>query len=276
MTTRILAVLAEAATAPACLDAAEAAARSLRDATIEALHVIVDPHALIAPSEEISYQGLRELYEGSAQERAADTHRAFERWLSSHAHPAPQIPLRWRETVGAEQETLINEAKDFDILVLARAKNVDGVDALHAAIYETGLPFILVPSEWRLLAGTTFGERIVVAWNGTQACRKAVSGASPWLREAKDIIVLTVEDDGTPIEFFSEMLAADQARIQIRHVRRDRSESLGNQLLHKVHAYGADLLVMGAYRHNQFIEWLVGHTTRQVLANMDIPLIGAH
>jgi nucleotide-binding universal stress UspA family protein len=276
MTTRILAVIAEAATASACLDAAEAAAQALQDATIEALHVIVDPRTLIAPSEEISYQELRERYEGSAQQRAANTYRAFERWLNFHAHPAPEIPLRWKEIAGAEQRTLINEAKDFDILVLARAKNVDGVDALHAAIYETGLPFILVPSEWRLVAGNTFAERIVVAWNGTRACSKAVLGASPWLQEAKDIIVLIVEDDGTSIEFFPETLAVDQAQIQIKRVKRDRGEPLGSQLLNLAHAYSADLLVMGVYRHNQFIEWLVGNTTRQVFANMDLPLIGAH
>ena len=54
------------------------------------------------------------------------------------------------------------------------------------------------------------------------------------------------------------------------------SETLGDQLVTEAHQLGADLLVMGAYRHNQFIEWLLGGTTRHVLARFDLPLFLAH
>jgi nucleotide-binding universal stress UspA family protein len=274
MTTRVLAVIAEGITTSACLDAAEAAAHALGDSTIEALHVVVDPHSLIAASEEISFQELREHYEGTSKQRAADTRRAFEQWLSFH--PNVEIPLNWKELVGGEEETLTKEAASFDILVLARATNLDGADALHAAIFAIGLPFILVPSNWRLRTGSAFAERVVVAWNSTRACRKAVDGALPWLRLAKEVIVLLVEGSETSAEPLAEKLQNNKVQFQIQHVKRDQSLPLGDQLLHEAHTYGADLLVMGVYRHNQFIEWLVGDTTRQVLAHLDLPLLGSH
>ncbi|MCG6162427.1 universal stress protein, partial [Leptospira bandrabouensis] len=59
--------------------------------------------------------------------------------------------------------------------------------------------------------------------------------------------------------------------FHVRQVPRD-SETLGDQLVTEAHQLGADLLVMGAYRHNQFIEWLLGGTTRHVLARFDLPL----
>ncbi len=88
---QILAVLAEAETAAACLDAAEAAARSVGGASIEALHIIVDPRSLATASEEISFQHLREVYEGTPDERAAAVRAAFRRWIKFH--PTADIPF---------------------------------------------------------------------------------------------------------------------------------------------------------------------------------------
>lgn len=36
------------------------------------------------------------------------------------------------------------------------------------------------------------------------------------------------------------------------------------------------MLVTGAYRHNQLIEWFAGGTTRHLLACADIPLLMIH
>ena len=51
---KLLAILVGAKSAPACLDAAAAAARTLGGSSIEALNIVVDPEHIIAPSEEIA------------------------------------------------------------------------------------------------------------------------------------------------------------------------------------------------------------------------------
>lgn len=273
MTTKLLAVIAEAATTPACLDAAEAAAHVLRDATIEALHVVVDPEQIVCASEELAFQQLRVRHEGTAKEREAATHAAYEAWIAEH--PNADIPLRWKERIGAEEENVEQEARIFDVLVLARPTNMDGGDALHAAFNRVNHPLFLVPSKWRLQPGDTFAEHVVVAWNDTPACLRSLEGALPWLRVAKDVTLLLVAESREIARSAEELLALEAIAFRIHQVPRD-GETLGDQLVSEAHKLGADLLVMGAYRHNQFVEWLLGGTTRHVLAHFDLPLFLAH
>lgn len=273
MTTKLLAVIAEAVTTPACLDAAEAAAHALQDASIEALHVVVDPEHIICASEELAFQQLRVKYEGTAQEREAATHAAYEEWIAKH--PDADIPLRWKERIGAEEENVEQEARIFDVLVLARPTNMDGGDALHAAFNRVTHPLFLVPSKWRLQSGDTFAEHVVVAWNDTPACLRSLEGALPWLKVAKEVTLLLVAESREIAKTAEDLLGLESIAYRVHQVSRD-SETLGDQLVTEAHKLSADLLVMGAYRHNQFVEWLLGGTTRHVLAHFDLPLLLAH
>lgn len=273
MTMKLLAVIAEAATTPACLDAAEAAAHVLKDATIEALHVVVDPAHIICASEELAFQQMRVRYEGTAREREAATRAAYEAWLAEH--PEADIPLRWKERIGAEEENVEREARIFDVLVLARPTNMDGSDALHAAFNRVSHPLFLVPSQWRLKPGDTFAEHIVVAWNDTSACLRSLEGALPWLRSASDVTLLLVAEKREIARAAEDLLALEGIVFRVHQVTRDTG-TLGDQLVTEAHRLEADLLVMGAYRHGQFIEWLLGGTTRHVLAHFDLPLFLVH
>ncbi|MDE1917226.1 MAG: universal stress protein [Sphingomonadales bacterium] len=51
---------------------------------------------------------------------------------------------------------------------------------------------------------------------------------------------------------------------------------LGEQIASEAQALGADLIVAGAYRHGEIIEWLAGGTTRHLLAAAKLPLLLAH
>ncbi len=274
MTLRILAVVAEAATAPACLDAAEAAAHALGGAAIEALHVVVDPDRMVRASEELALQQLRERYEGSARHRAEAVHAAYETWL--HNHPDADIPFHWKELVGAEQENLVREALTFDMLVLARPTNMDGRDALHAAFFAIRHPFFLVPSQWRLRPGDSFSEHIIIAWSGADGCARAVQGALPWLQAAIDVTLLLIGEDDAIADPLKAMLDDEHVLYRVHSAPRNHAISLGDQIVREACNLGADLLVMGAYRHSEFIEWLLGGTTRHVLARCHLPLLMAH
>ena len=117
MTIRILAVIAEAQTVATCLDLAVAAASRIGDATIEALHVMVDPRRLDTAAEEVDFQLMREVEEGSAQDRAEAVRAAFDAWMARNPAAAPSVV--WRKCVGSEERRVSQEARDFDLLVLA-------------------------------------------------------------------------------------------------------------------------------------------------------------
>lgn len=268
MSTRILAVIPEAATVEACLDAAAAAALSISNSDVEALHVAVDPSHLISSAEEVDFQILREKCEGTAAERAAAVRQAFDRWLQRGSLPS----IAWTQVSAAEADAICKEAKLFDVLVLARPHNSDGVEALHTALYQAGRPFFLAPAK-ALGESRSLVEKIVIAWNGTPQCRRAIAGAMPWLRAAHaNIVLLIAEGEATAPETMGELSGIAYDTVTIA---RD-DERLGDQIISEAKRLGATLLVLGAHRHNMLIEWLAGHTTDQVLAHEELTLFLAH
>jgi nucleotide-binding universal stress UspA family protein len=270
---KLLAVVAEASTAHACLSAAVAAASRVRlPTTIEALHVVVDLAHAVTSSEEVPLAQLRELREGTALERADAARDAFLSWTAEE--PGKASSVRWKEIIGAEEETVVREAKDVDLLVLAKPRNAEGRHALHAALFACGGPLLLVPADWTPSA-RPFGGHVAIAWNDTSACRRAIAGALPWLAAADIITIILINESEAKAPHLVALLNADCVQPSIKIVGRSHSK-LGGQIVDEAHAVGADLLVAGAYRHSAFLEWLVGRTTRQMLRRADLPLLLAH
>lgn len=73
---KILAVIVGADSTATCLNAAVLGAQCVGECTIEALNVVVDPAHLVAASDEVDMQRLRERWEGTASERSAACHPA--------------------------------------------------------------------------------------------------------------------------------------------------------------------------------------------------------
>lgn len=275
MTMRIVAILAEAMTARACLEGALAAALIEADAQIEALHVKVDPDKLIEAPEEIALQRLREQKEGTAEDRAIAVRAVFDQWLSEQA-AADSARVQWREEIGAETDKVLQEAKAATLLVLARPHDLDAHDAMHAILFSTTRP-LLIPPDWSAPKGAGLEGHIVVAWKPTPQARQAVESAGPWLRRAAKVTVLIIDESAMP-----ESLGEIQALI---HNFGITAETLvvppeggdpAEQILTLAHNIGANALVMGAYRHSDIIEWALGGTTRSVIAKANIPLFLAH
>lgn len=272
MPTKLLAIIAEAKTAARCLDLAERAAVAAGDATIEALHISVDPSHLAAPSEEIDFQLLRERREGTAAERAAAVHAELDNWLRSH--PGAVVSPAWKQVSSGERDGICAEAKGFDVLVVARGTNADSAEAMQAAMYYAQRPFFLAPVT-DIPADQSLIEQVVIAWNDTAACRRAVAGAMPWLRKSlKTALLLIKEGEQVGADLVAELKAAGVS-FEVVAVGRD-SEKLGDQIVTEAKQLGASLLVMGAHRHNALIEWAIGHTTDQVLRHRDVLLFLAH
>ncbi len=271
---RILAVVAEAPTARACLEGAWAAAGIVDDAVIEVLHVKVDPKKLVEAPEEIAIQKLREEKEGTADRRALAVKAEFDAWLASH----PEIPgqrIRWVEKVGPEETVVRAEARDADLTVLARPHDLDAHDAMHTLVYGAERP-LLMPADWQWASGHKFARHMAIAWKDTPQARLAIQGAAPWLAHAADVTVLTVGEDAKEIAAATALLK--QLGITYRQVAVEahKGKDLADQILAAATEAGADTLVLGAYRHNEIIEWALGSTTREIISKAPMPLFLAH
>jgi len=118
-----------------------------------------------------------------------------------------------------------------------------------------------------------------VAWNATRESIRAVADALPLLVKAEAVEVLVVDHQRRP-EGHGQEPGADIARHLAHHgahveVRRLSSggKDVGRLLLSQAAAFGADLLVMGAYGHTQLREWMFGGVTRTVLYEAGLPVL---
>ncbi|MDT7935317.1 MAG: universal stress protein [Sphingomonadaceae bacterium] len=268
---KLLAVITEAATTRACLDAAVAAARIDLGTRVEALHVVVDPEQLVTSSEEVQIQRLRETQEGSAEQRAQAVHSAFVAWNLGADEKTPRVD--WNSIVGSEEETLAREAQSADLVIIARGHDLDSTDAQHAALLATGKPVLLVPGDWRPRGPAL--SHIAVALSDSPKTEDAIRGAMPWLQAAQRITALHIgsKDDlaSAPVHQLRDAgLAAEL------HIAAPSGGNRGEQIVAEAKGIGADALVAGAYGHGQLTEWLLGGTTRHMLAAAELPLLLAH
>lgn len=270
---RILSVLTSSASVPAALDGAELAAAALPGVSIEALEVVVDPAQMIASSEEISIQQLREFKEGTAEQRARTTRAAFDDWSAQRASKV--APVAWQSVTGTETDVVIKEvAADIALVVMAHDANMDAADAFHAATFSTGKPVLLVPRGWRPGTRTRFAH-IAVGLIDDDTMRRAIVAAEPWLRSAERISAISIQGSGNVSSDPASMWPL--AAITPEFVTVPPShENTAARLVQETNRLKADLLVVGAYGHMEFMEWLFGGVTRELPRVADLPLLLAH
>lgn len=266
---RIVAIITDAASVDACLDAAALAARVDDFAIVDAVHAVVDPEHMVAASEELELQRLREADEGSPAERTRAAHAAFEAWRAKGDADRPCV--EWRAEEGSESEVVAREAEMSDLVAIARGRDMDASDALHACVYSARKPVLWVPADWRSSANKF--RHVAVALNAAPQAEQAVVAALPWLRAAERITSITIDEGQAGLDF--DLLGTFGLRAEPRRIARN-AQKLGEQLAAEAASIGADLLVAGAFRHGEAVEWLLGHTTREMLGACAIPVLAAH
>jgi nucleotide-binding universal stress UspA family protein len=154
-----------------------------------------------------------------------------------------------------------------------RIEDENASDMLHAVLFESGRPVLIVPRT----APATIGSRCCIAWNGTVESASALTAALPWLARAEAVRVLhagAYQRRGPHAADVLSYLAlhgiiADAAEFE--PVSRD----VGAGLLQAAAAFDANLLAMGAYSHSRLRQLILGGVTRHVLANAALPLLMA-
>src|SRR6185437_1561395 len=261
----ILAVPTDPRTARACLDAAAVAAQLEPTSRIIVLHVRTEPESLILPTEEVMTMQRQEQLEAAAASLAQAIHAQFDEWERD-----AQVRAAWDEVVGTVPAEVTSHGKAADLVVLTHPLEHEGQDALHAAMFATGRLLLYVPPA----APSHFGKHICIAWKECDQAKAAVAAALPWLKGATRVSVLAIGSDQPPERprALLDILDGHGVKADPVPVRSD-GEVLGAQILKEARAIGADCIVMGAYRHGELIERLLGGVTRHMLQLADLPLL---
>jgi nucleotide-binding universal stress UspA family protein len=171
-------------------------------------------------------------------------------------------------------------ARHVDIAVLGQPRDGDPLIGQYALVerclFASGRPVIIVPSVPRKseAAGT-----IAAAWDGSAEAARAFNDALMFLKLAQRVVLLIASGSDAPEE-------GDAADI-VMHLKRHgvtaeierltaRDGDIGRLLLSKSAELGADMIVMGAFHHSRWREFILGGVTLTMLEDATIPLFMAH
>lgn len=181
---------------------------------------------------------------------------------------------------GQAGHVLASEARQSDLFLGTRPygdpAKAEWIE--EAVLFESGRPCLFVPPGY---AGASSYRNILVAWKDTREAARAVADAMPFLSKAKSVVVGIV-NEGRPAEARGNAPDEDIGRYMSRHGIKaevhviDGWTTAGEAILNEAVKTAADLVVMGAYGHSRFREWMLGGATRDVLTAAAVPVLVAH
>jgi nucleotide-binding universal stress UspA family protein len=181
----------------------------------------------------------------------------------------------WVTVAGREEDIVARRGRLADLLVMPRPTpdaRPAAVEALHAALFDTGRPVLVAGSSAPLALPRT----IAIAWNGSVEATRATFGAMAFLRRAERILILIGESVRTRPERADELrayLALHGLPAEVRVFPKTAERPVPVSLLAECRDEGVDMMVMGAFSRSRWRELMLGGVTRHVLAHATLPIL---
>ena len=173
-------------------------------------------------------------------------------------------------------------ARQADLAILGQPRDGDPLIGQYALVerclFASGRPVVIVPASTGKpsLMGT-----IVAAWDGSAEAARAINDALIFLKSASRVVLVVGVIGGQEDE------QAPQTDDMMAHMKRHgiTAETMlikvgegdvGRSLLQTAKDLGADLMVMGAFHHSRWREFILGGVTLTVLEEATMPLFMAH
>lgn len=272
----ILVHVTDGADSPARIDAAVALA-STHGAHLTGLYTMWVPPIPSYIEAEIGADIIsrqRALYE----ERMRTAARTFE-----DSARAAAVPCEWRHSETRRAQALMLHARYFDLVIMGRHEEGSGeptVNLVENVVLGSGKPVLVLPDQG---APRGLGRHVSVAWNASREAVRACDAALPLLALADRVDVIAVDPRTEDEDAHGALPGVDLCAHIARHGVRAEAQAVdsgrhgvGQTLLDRARADGADLLVMGAYGHARWRELVLGGATAHVLRHANIALLMAH
>ncbi len=256
---------------------------------VDALLVQPDPMDTIPMvGEGVSADTIRRLMESAAEaieEQRKTTKAVFDdasnaadiATVESGAMTSGQPSVAWREATGQSEDVVPERALFSDLVVFAGAWS-EMAPALRptfeAVLLKARRPILLASTEPK----EHIGHNVAVAWNGSPEARSALAAAMPFLESAVAVHLLTAaspKSDADTIDEARDYLAWHGIGSDV-HVLETGSSPVGEALMQKALAIGADLLAMGGYGHARLRERILGGVTHHIVNRPELPILLAH
>lgn len=273
-------VVAERAVPPALALAGRLGAR------LTALHPMTAPAAALPLLTDVPIAGVvDQLIAAMERQRAGlaeQTQRAFEAACGKHriapveAFRGAGFAARFLSAAGSEESLVARLGRMHDLILVSGVIGTEPMLAPvpAAALLDTGRPVLMMPQAMP----ASIGARVLVAWNGSVEAARALSAAVGLVEPAAEIVVAAVgeaeRDVASPEDAVAYLDAYGLAATTASPP--SAGMAVAEALLLEADRRQADLLVMGAYGHSRLRETILGGVTRDILANLDLPVLMAH
>lgn len=188
----------------------------------------------------------------------------------------------WRSLAAKSENAsteLIRNAFQSDLIIVDHPDKHDRSDQSGLQkdlILQSGRPVLEIPAA---NASKPVGKEILVAWNATRESSMAVHNALPLLIKADNVVIFTVTQrnnhpDSVEVEGHELAAALGRHGVKTKVVHVDQSKpNVGEQIAHQAAIEGSDLIVMGAYGHSRFHNFIFGDATNHLLKSSPLPVI---
>ncbi|MCJ8141319.1 universal stress protein [Ancylobacter sp. A5.8] len=209
-----------------------------------------------------------------AKEKEAGLKSMFEAAIA-----AAGVSGEWMVVEGEVTPELREAATFVDLTVVSETPDGTVDDDLAATMPEHlalagSAPVVVVPTGKPVPARI---GKVLVAWKPSREAAHAVRFSLPILAGADAVEVLTVGEGGSVPDIsgvrLAEFLGTHGVTATHRHVE---SNSAGAAIAEEAAAFGADLIVMGAYSRSRLAEFILGGVTASLLGRPPVALLCAH
>ncbi len=187
------------------------------------------------------------------------------------------VSASWLEETCDAASRLMFHARHSDAVVLGRTRNRDCMPAglIETLLAGCGRPVIIAPD----VAPPSVMGTIVVGWKETAEAARAVTAALPLLERARQVILLSIVEDGA-----ASREALGDLALQLRwhgisaevRVKIEDPGRAASQLQEAAAQAGADLLVVGGFGHGPLREYLFGGVTQTLIDAASLPVFMLH
>lgn len=186
----------------------------------------------------------------------------------------------WFEAKGDVAKGISDRARYADLVIIGQdewqgSPETHPLPIAHSVAVRCGRPVLVVPA-----AAPPSLVRAAVAWDGSRESVRAVHDALPLLRLSRLVRIITFvsptaegsEDDAESLldHLTRHAVAVDSAVLRIRSTEEHGS------LREHIENGPYDWLVMGAYSHPMWMEFILGGVTQSILLSAKIPVLVSH
>jgi len=175
---------------------------------------------------------------------------------------------------------LLHHAHTADVTVISQARPLrDERHFVERVLMHNARPTLVVPRE---CPPEGSARRILIAWDDSAGCARAVADAMPWLQAADEVHLRIWRRSGeageAAIRHRMDAVAAWLVRrgVTVQARVSEATHAIGAEILAAATRLHSELVVMGTYGHARWTERIVGGATRTALSHAKVPLLMSH